>query len=282
MSDESIQRFPYTELDDKLKEKIRNHLRSNEEFVPYNWYEEELDLLLEKYSGQVEIDRNSIQFDMYRNDFSLEGVVDLKHSANRKFIPQKFYEYHDKEWIYDIENSFKDGEMMQDFSVDINMIYVDIEDSLFGKQKKNMNFDDGTEEIDISICAPKLKSNIVAFSKGDGYVSSVLDKWMGQIEAAELFFQDTIIITEDDCKGVIDSLGYNLQTEVEDFMSGEFYDSLNEFVENLFEEFIRKIKDSYDYYYSDEYVDHYFADIEFDVLVDVDGNQLDVEDLNGV
>ncbi len=280
--DDSTQLLEYDDLDEELKDKIRDHARNVTDYLPDNWYEDELDYLIEKYGDQIEIDRGSITFDMYHNDFDWAGTVNLKSEANKKFIPKQFYVYDKDELIYDINMDFKNAEMNRDFTVDVNMIYTIVEDDIFGRQKDNFTFENGSHEVDISICHPKLKEAIKKYSRfNDRYVDSVLEKWMGAIDAAEIFFQNTFLVAEDDYKGVIDALGYAYEQEIEEFMNGEFYGTLDDFVSNLYDEYVRKIKELYDYHFSDEYIDSNMVGLQFRVIVDEDGNQLDVEDLNG-
>lgn len=277
---ESIQVLPFSALDEKFKDQIRDNIRSAEDFVPYNWYEDELDYLIEKYGDQVEIDKKSIDFDLDRNDFNWRGVVDYKSPANKKFIPKKFYEFLDSEILYDVSGEFRNHEMLEDYVVDINGIYSYITETVFGKGRDKIDFVDGLGEADVE-CLPFLKNALNTYAKDSPYITAVLTKWINAINASEIFFQPTFTIVKEDFDEILNDLSYDMEREIEEFMDGEFYDTMNDFVSNLFDEYTRKLKELYDYHFSDEYVDGMVEDLEFKVYVDEDGTQLELESLYG-
>lgn len=279
MDEENVITIPYDEVDESLKDAIRDHFRNDDYFLHDDWYEFAIEHIEEKYDGQIDIDKKSITFDMYRNDFGWKGDFSFKHKDNKKFIPAKYYEYVENEWVYDVNGDFKDGEINRDYSVDTNLIYQDAEEMIFGKQN-NFDFHDETIEIPIDFFKPiilqlRKKENL------PNWIIEKIDHWLGLIDAAELFFQNTIEIDKSDKEDIVSDYGSDLEKEVEDFMENEFYPTIDDFLTNVFDEFTDALKKEYDYNYSDEYADEVLGDREFQVIVDEDGKQIEVVDLGG-
>lgn len=269
----------YDDLDENLKDDVRTNFRSDDYFLDDDWYEFALEHIEEKYSGQIEIDKKSISFDMYRNDFNWEGYFSFKHKDNKKFIPVKYYEYVENEWVYDVKGDFKNGEINRDYSVDTNLIYQDAEEMIFGKQN-NFDFHDETIEIPIDFFKPiilqlRKKENL------PNWIVEKIDHWSGLIDAAELFFQNTIEIDKSDKEDIVSDYGSDLEKEVTDFMENEFYPTIDDFLTNVYDEWVDALKKEYDYNYSDEYADEVLGDREFQVVVDEQGKQIEVVDLGG-
>lgn len=279
MDEENIITIPYDEVDESLKDAIRDHFRNDGYFLEDDWYEFSLEHIEEKYSGQIEIDKKSISFDMYRNDFNWEGYFSFKHKDNKKFIPVKYYEYVENEWVYFVNGDFKDGVINRYYSVDTDIIYQDVEEMIFGKQN-NFDFHDETIEIPIDFFKPiilqlRKKENL------PNWIVEKIDHWLDLINASELFFQNTIEIDKADKEDIVSDYASDLEKEVTDFMENEFYPMIDDFLTNVYDEWVDSMKKEYEYNYSDEYADQILSDREFQVVVDEQGKQIEVVELGG-
>lgn len=280
MDEENIITVPYSEVDERLKDDIRDHFRNDDYFLNDDWYEFALEHIEQKYDGQVEIDKKSISFDMYRNDFNWEGYFSFKHKDNKKFIPVKYYEYVEAEWIYDVNGDFKNDEIRQDYSIDTNLIYQDALNILFGRDIKLEYNEHDIAEVTIDVFKPGL---INALQKDNlaPMVKEQLNRWLQMVEASEIFFQPTVEIDKSDVVDIGDDFGSDLEKEVTDFMEDTFYPAIDEFLSHLYDEWVDALKKEYDYNYSDEYADEILSDREFQVVVDEQGKQIEVVDLGG-
>jgi len=71
MSDE-VDVVKFEDLSSELKEKVIENFKNDDYLVPDDWYEHTIDEFLSKYD-ELDIDKKSIQFDTYRNDYEWEG-----------------------------------------------------------------------------------------------------------------------------------------------------------------------------------------------------------------
>lgn len=275
---ENIITIEYNELDDDIKEKVRDHFRNDAELVPDDWYEWHMEGISEKYEG-LEIDKESITYDMYYNDFGWEGEVDFTNEKIMKLMPKKLFEYDKNEMLYEYDNTFKDGEMNGEYRVDTDNIYRFIVEDVF---PFDVDIDrTGESEISINDFRGPITKAIEKYKEYSIDVENILKKWLNLMDAAELFFQSTITITEEDYDFVIDDLTRDIEQEVERFMEEECYDKLNDYVSNAFDDFTESLKESYEYYFSDEYADEVLSERTFEVVIDEDEEQIEVVDLNG-
>jgi hypothetical protein len=276
MEEENIITVSYEELNDDLKEQVRNNFREDDYLVPDDWYEWVNEGIKEKYPA-AEID-DDIEFDMYRNDFKITGHIDPNHSSVTP-LSEDFWKYYDKEWIYDFMTNFENDTVVEDYAIGEDIIYDELEEEIFGEgDKYGIEFDgDGKGEASVL-----LKSNLEKAIENYSDIADVskLEEWIGHIDAVELFFQDTFEIDETDYDDLLEEIRTEMVRKLEG-IAEEAYSQLSEYASNIYDDFVSSMTESYEYYFTDEYADDHLADRTFEVEVDEDGNQLEVVDLNG-
>lgn len=266
----------YTDLDDNLKDEVRENFRNDDYLVPDDWWSWELEGLKESFP-LVDFNEDKVEFDIYRNDFNIQGSIDTQHSDAPK-LSDKFYEFYDKEWLYDVMFNFNNSEFHQDYSIGEDTIYDDIEREIF---PEDIEVDGGKIELDVSIFKKPLQDALEKYnSLKNPDITNQLEQWLREIDAAGIFFAESIVIEEDDYDNFLEELRGEMVSQAESLVE-EAYDTMQPILDDFYSTFVDRLKQSYDYYYTDEYADEALSDKTFEVEVDEDGNQLEVVDLNG-
>lgn len=270
----------YNDLDEELKEKVREHFINDEYLVPEDWYQYIIESFEEKYENIINFDMAHMSFDMDRRDFNLNGYMYFDHPEISKLIPKKFDEYDEKGWFYSIEDEFVNGEITKEHELDELSIQLFITEDVF-LYDLTEDFVNGKAEIDVKSYKKHMDDNLKKYGHYSEKVSDIFKKWIDLLSASEVFFQDYIEIEEDDYNHVLGSLIDDTIYEVDTFMTEKYYENIEPFIRGVHNEFIDNLTSSYEYYFSEEYADVSLDGRMFEVELDEDGNQEEVIDLDG-
>lgn len=276
MDDElEVQTIDYNDLNDDLKEQVRKNYQNTDYLVPDDWYEWVWENVVEVYGQEgIDLDSDSLQFDLYRNDFEFKGSIDISHEKIKPLISDKLFEYIEKEWLQDFSTSFETTEFNDDSYVNRDIIYSDLETELFGD---SVVIDGDNVLIPLSMEATYLEA-IKKYSNLSG--NETEEKITGLFTAAEMFFQTEIELDETEFLDYLSALSSECERLVEIELEST-QDKFKGLLEDVWSYLKKDLNDSHDYYYTDEYADEQLYDKDFEVTVDAEGNQLEIEDLDG-
>lgn len=270
----------YNELDEKLKKEVRENFLNDPYLLPDDWDDDIMYYLEEKYKNEINFTPETMYFDLNTNTFDLSGNVELGNTTIEKMIPEKYFEYSEKDWFYSVGTEFVNGEMLKDFELDELNIQLYIEQDVFIYDLSN-DFTDGKLSIDINKYKPVFEKALNKYGHYSDKVVSILKKLLETMTASEFFFQSTIELSGEDYDQVTGILINKLIDEINTFMENEFYDKIEEFVSEVYEEFKSNVKGNYNYYFSDEFADVSLDGRIFEVIIDEEGNQQEIVDLDG-
>jgi len=276
-----IIKVEYENLDKHLKDQVKEHFFNDAFLVPFEWDEHILDDLEEKYDSIINFDRNRIKYNMDIKTFNLSGNVYLEHPDIEKLLPKKYHFWDEKGWFYSINDEFVNGEMNREFEIDELAIQFFVEEEMFGYDISDDSIN-GLIELDINKFKPIFKKNIEIYKDYNPKVLDILKKWLELMETSEnLFFQTTIEVEEDDCNFIIGKIIDEIINEIETFMEDTFFDKLDVYVDGVFDEFKNNLISAYEYYFSDEKAEVSLGEKIYEVIIDEDGNQIEIVDLDG-
>lgn len=273
--EENTKELTYTELNQKLRKQV------NQRFFDINthdedWYQIIIENLKEQYKDKIEFYDDEIHFDMYRNEFSLSGKV--KTDEFKKILSEKFYEIMDYGWIYDISTEFKNFKMLDDYNIDTNLLYANIEEMLCGKS--SVDFSGAQGEFVVSECKEHFVDVLDEYGEKSNIIQNKINYWMELITTSEIFFQNTILIEKDDFDEVVNEIFYTIEKDIHDIMINSVYPSLNEYLKNILKVYKNDMNTEYNYIYSDEYASDVLDEKVFNVLIDKNGEQVEVIDID--
>ena len=279
MDDElELEEIKYDDLDDSLKDQVRDHFRSDSYLIPDDWFEHILEAFQSMYE-EFQFSENDVEFDIYHNTFKVSGDLNFEHERIKACIPDKLQKYLDDEWVYDISDNFvySDG-INNDYYIDDDLIRNEIENKIFNS---DIEVESGIIELDIA----QFKSGLIEVIeelKEFGDKINIIKHWVAQMEANELFFKSSITISEDDYDSLIQILYETIHSEINYLVEDELYSAINDIIDTEFKKLWEDMRQAYEFHYTDEYADGALYDNVYEVEVDSNGKQLNIIDLDGM
>ncbi len=282
MEDEELETtkyINYDDLDENLKERVRENYRNSGDIVPEDWSE----FIFEDFSEnhkEFTIDENSIEYDIYRNQFKITGDIDPQHEIFKSCIPDELQIYLDDERVYDISDSFIYGDgIRNEYYIDDDLIQSEIFNKIF-QSDIDIEVDNNMIELEITTFKDGLINSLTLLEKYEVDLS-VIKTWISTMEASELFFQHSINISESDYDNLLDSLYTYEHSKIQSLIEDEYYPAVDQIISKTFGDLWEILKSSYEYFYTDESIDGVLQDKTFEVEIDGNGNQIDILDLDG-
>jgi len=270
-----IKVIPFGELSDSLKEEVIEYFQSDEFLVPEDWYEWVLEGISETYKF-VDIDSESVEFDMnYGVSLKYTGEIDLDHKTIKQYLTDDYEKWTEKEWIDDFPTSFENDELYDGFDILTDIIFEEIEDEIFGSI--DLIVEDGKVIIPLSIKL-NIEKAIIEYGSFDDI--EFLKEILNLINAAELFFQDEVIVEEDAYDDFMSGISTEMENEISDSIA-DIIVNINGELSEVYDDYKSSLQDSYDHYFTVEYAEENLSDREFEVEFDENGEQLSIDDLNG-
>ena len=266
----------YAEIDDELKNQLREYYLSGDYIVPDDWFDLSYEEFIKEYP-MFEINTYNIEIDTYRNVYDIPGTFDITYESLPK-LSDEFLEFYDKEWVYDMMFDFHNNTFSKDFNIDTEAIYSDIESEIF---PDIIEVENGKIDLSTTKFEQPLKNALIKYKNLENDdINEILERWIIAIDAANIFFAETITINEDDYDLLLNELTNEMESKVEQ-LTEEVYDSYQPILDNFYKNFVSYFRDVYESYFTDESVDANLEYRTFEVIVDKDGKQLDIVDLNG-
>jgi|GEM_PF-6672994 len=219
------------------------------------------DFVVNAKEKHLDVDSDSLSFDLDRNQLEFNGNVDEDHMLEN--ASPRLQTYIDNEWIYDINTTFNDTELERDYNSD------DVEDELRNELFDYPQLEGDTYKIETAnVMVSQVKSVVSKYGLDESDFSEIL----GKISSSELFFQTAVEVTEDTMDDLINECGSTIYDSFDDEVL-----AVQEPVEEVLEELSDKLKEdlqgSYDYYFTEEFAKQELADMDFTILVDEDGTE---------
>lgn len=278
----------YDEIDEILKDEIREHYLTGDFVVPDDWFEMAYDVFEEDFP-MFEINRDDIEIDIYRNEYKITGSLNTPYNTiptpynTIPPLPEEFLEYYDKELVYDVMFTFYNNEFTKDHYIDTDAIQSDIESSILPNdvEPNDIEVDAGEIELSIAQFAEPLKNAQIKYKTLDNKeIDDIFQQWLDKINASNIFFAETFTISEDSYDSLLIMLTNEIENKIADLVE-ETYDLYQPLLDDFYDKFRDHFKESYESYYSNESVDGNLAYRKFEIVVDENNKQLDVVDLNG-
>ena len=269
----------YNDLDNNLKEEVRQNLREDEFLVPDDWYEFVLDDVNdnEKWIG-ITLDRDKIEFDLYRDTMIIEGDIDLDKEPFKKYLTDEYHLWVEKGWIEDFPTEFQNQTLDDSLYIDEDKIFEEIEDDIFGGE---IDLDDDGDILFNKSIIDRLKKAFEKYNEDFPNEAKILNDWVTEIETAvDIFFQDNITVPKSNYELFLSDIAMEMRKNIEDVLES-IQEKINWELEDFYFYLKNKLRESYDYYFSDEYLDEILSDKTFEVVIDDDGNQSEIIDLDG-
>ena len=266
----------YDEIDEILKDEIREHYLTGDFVVPDDWFEAAYDVFAEDFP-MVDIYHDDIEIDIYRNEYKITGSLNVLYKTIPP-LPEEFLEYYDKALVYDVMFTFDNNEFTKEHYIDTDAIQSDIESSIF---PNDVEVDAGEIELSIAQFAEPIKNAQIKYKTLDNKeIDDIFKQWLDKINASNIFFAETFTISEDSYDALLIALNIEIENKIADLVE-ETYDLYQPLLDNFYDSFRDHFKESYESYYSNESVDRNLEYRKFEVIVDKDGKQLDIVDLDG-
>ena len=266
----------YDEIDEKLKDEIREHYLTGDFVVPDDWFEYAYEVFEEDFP-MFDINRDDIEMDIYRNEYTITGSLNTSNN-NIPPLPEEFLEYYDKALVYDVMFTFDNNEFTKDHYIDTDAIQSDIESTIF---PNDIEVDAGEIELSIAEFAEPLKNAQIKYKTlNNKEIDDIFKQWLDKINASNIFFAETFTISEDSYDALLIALTNEIENKIEQLVE-EVYDTYQPILDNFYNNFVSYFRDVYESYFTDESVDANLEYRTFEVIVDKDGKQLDIVDLNG-
>lgn len=266
----------YDEIDEILKDEIREHYLTGDFVVPDDWFEMAYDVFEEDFP-MFDINRDDIEIDIYRNEYKITGSLNVLYKDIPP-LPEEFLEYYDKALVYDVMFTFDNNEFTKDHYIDTDAIQSDIESSIF---PNDVEVDAGEIELSIAQFAEPLKNAQIKYKTLDNKeIDDIFKQWLDKINASNIFFAETFTISEDSYDSLLITLNIEIENKIADLVE-ETYDLYQPLLDNFYDKFREHFKESYESYYSYERADGHLTYRKFEIVVDENNNQLDVVDLDG-
>ena len=266
----------YDEIDEILKDEIREHYLTGDFVVPDDWFEAAYDVFAEDFP-MFDIYHDDIEIDIYRNEYKITGSLNVLYKTIPP-LPEEFLEYYDKALVYDVMFTFDNNEFTKEHYIDTDAIQSDIESSIF---PNDVEVDAGEIELSIAQFAEPIKNAQIKYKTLDNKeIDDIFKQWLDKINASNIFFAETFTISEDSYDSLLIMLNIEIENKIADLVE-ETYDLYQPLLDNFYDSFRDHFKESYESYYSNESVDRNLEYRKFEVIVDKDGKQLDIVDLDG-
>jgi len=278
MEEENIKQISYNDLDDNLKDQVREHFREDEYLVPEDWYQWVMEDVgeNEQWKG-IDLDEESLEFDMYGGSMSIKGSIDLDAEPFKKHLTDNYYLWDEKEWFYDFPTNFEDHSLDDSYYVQRDVIFDEMEEEIFNGEE--LIVDNGKMTLTVNLI-PTMEKALETYQDFPDEIK-ILEKWIGELKAAtELFFQDELVIDEEEYDTFMSDISTEMERKIENELE-EIQEAINSELVEFYDSLKNNLQSSYHYYYTDEYADANLEDKTYEVEVDEDGNQLEVVDLNG-
>lgn len=266
----------YAEIDDELKNQLREHYLRGDYIVPDDWFDLSYEEFIKEYP-MFEINTYNIEIDTYRNVYDIPGTFDITYESLPK-LSDEFLEFYDKEWVYDMMFDFHNNTFSKDFNIDTEVIYSNIESEIF---PDIIEVENGKIDLSTTKFEQPLKNALIKYKNLENdEINEILERWIREIDAANIFFVETITINVDDYDLLLNELTNEIESKIEQLVE-EVYDTYQPILDNFYNNFVSYFRDVYESYFTDESVDANLEYRKFEVIVDKDGKQLDVVDLDG-
>jgi len=275
MEEENIETVGYADLDENLKDQVKENFRNSDFLVPDDWWQWIVESISEKYSG-ININEQDLEFDIHRNSYNFEGNIDLNDAQFSKYLTDDYVKWDAAEWFSDFSTKFTNTEL--DYSVYINedIIFDDLEAEFFGN--KSLIVDEGQVSFPLNMIGDL--SDAISKYGSMGVDVSFLKEMINAINAAQLFFQENAIVSAAEYDDFMSTITTDMKHKIEDDM-GDIVDEINTELAAFYNDLKDDLINSYEYYYEDAYADEQLGDKIFDVIIDENGNQIEILDLNG-
>jgi hypothetical protein len=271
----------YDEIDEILKDEIREHYLTGDFVVPDDWFEMAYDVFEEDFP-MFDINRDDIEMDIYRNEYKITGSLNTSYNTIPP-LPEEFLEYYDKALVYDVMFTFDNNEFTKDHYIDTDAIQSDIESSILPNdvEPNDIEVDAGEIELSIAQFAEPLKNAQIKYKTLDNKeIDDIFQQWLDKINASNIFFAETFTISEDSYDALLIALTNEIENKIADLVE-ETYDLYQPLLDDFYDKFREHFKESYESYYSNESADGHLAYRKFEIVVDENNKQLEVVDLDG-
>ena len=266
----------YDEIDEILKDEIREHYLRGDYIVPDDWFDLSYEEFIKEYP-MFEINTYNIEIDTYRNVYDIPGTFDITYESLPK-LSDEFLEFYDKEWVYDMMFDFHNNALSKDFNIDTEVIYSNIESEIF---PDIIEVENGKIDLYTTKFEQPLKNALIKYKNLENdEINEILERWIREIDAANIFFVETITINVDDYDLLLNELTNEIENKIANLVE-ETYDLYQPLLDDFYDKFRDHFKESYESYYSNESADGHLAYRKFEIVVDENNKQLDVVDLDG-
>jgi len=277
MSDNNTIKVNFNDLSPELQDEEIEEFQNNSYFPEGDWYDWLWeDFVEEAEKGGVDIDADSLEFDLdYRAYIKYKGTMDFNNKVFSDLKSKTFDEFESKEWIYDVDPGFENcNELYADYNIESDIIYDDLESEIFNNSVEI----DGDEAVITVDTITHINKGIKKY-KEDIEDESFITELAGSLDAASLFFQDEIRVSEEDYETFLDDLRQTKYIQAESLVE-EFFEKCELILTEYKDKILKDLKDTYEQFWTEENARENLENFEFTVLVDKDGNQLEIIDKN--
>ena len=277
MSNKNTITVDFDDLSPELQEDEIEKFLNNPYLADGDWYQwlwEDFEEEAEKIG--IDIDDDSLEFDLsYKAYIKYKGNIDFNKKTFSDLKSDEFKEFESKEWIYDYDTSFENGNEMDDyFEIESDTIYDDLESEIFNNSVEI----DGDEAVIPIDTKTHINKGIKKY-KEDIEDESFITELAGSLDAAGLFFQDEIRVSEEDYETFLDDLRQTIYFQAESLVE-ELFENCESILTEYKNKILKDLQDTYEHFWTEENARENLERFEFTVLVDKDGNQLEIIDKN--
>ena len=280
--DIEIKKIPFDELSPDLRQEVIDHFLQDPYRIEDDWY----DWLWEDFINVQEekgfyIDEDSLKFDLsYGRYVEFKGYVDEDNKNISKLRSKVLDISISTEWVSDIDMNFENGELSGDYKYEEDLIYEELETEMFGIEFGIIE-PDPDAEIEIEISYAENAYDVVKKYDIDVHdIIEYLENLKQHAVAAEIFFQETIMVPEDEHIEFMESVTSEFVSKIENDCE-EYIDAINELLTESKDKLVETLSNEYDYLQSEEYAIAYLENRIFEVEFDENGEQYSIEDLQG-
>jgi len=279
MEEEIEKELSFDQLDSNLQQQVIDNYLNDEFLIPDEWYDwmwDDHQMHMETLGFDLD---DSLEFDMGYRSVDYNGTFDYYNLKGVEL--SDFLEFADREdWVYDLPSSFSNYEIENDSSTGDDIIYEEIESALFGSLEEDDNGDkviplDFITEFDKNI---NILHSQIFFEIED--ITGFRNLLLNNLEAAQLFFAETYVLNATEYTDFIDSCVQTVVSKIENEIE-EILEPVSTILETEYDNFKQNLINQYDYYFSEENAKENVSNKTFIVTMDNDGNQLEIDDLNG-
>lgn len=278
MDSENTAEIGYSDLSDELKSEVRERFWNSEYLVDeYFWRHPWDNIVADAANDGIAIDSESLEFDIYRNSFAFKGEIKTDDPFFQVTTAGLYFL--DKNDLVEKELNIKNDSFVEDNVLTFSETFFDhAEEWIYGAE---LEFETA-ENLKIVVMTNDNLKNMDEFIKNHELKSSdvfnIFNKLESKISAAELFFSDEIQIGyPDEFMEIINAVYAEFDDRVLK-ADQELKDHYGKLLETIYTDTVATITADYEYYFSEEHADNQLQDVVYFVLLDKEGNQLEILD----